>query len=149
LARPAAVLETRVPTTTDTLRAIPMFEGMSDRSIEAIDGLATPIVFQPGEMLVREGEPGDSFLIIVSGSASVTRGDATLRTLGPGDFLGEISLLDGGPRTATVTATAEIQGLIIDRAGFRRLMDDFPVVRLDIVTALTQRLRTRAPEITD
>jgi len=138
-----------VPTTTDTLRAIPMFEGMSDRSIEAIDGLATPIVFQPGEMLVREGEPGDSFLIIVSGSASVTRGDATLRTLGPGDFLGEISLLDGGPRTATVTATAEIQGLIIDRAGFRRLMDDFPVVRLDIVTALTQRLRTRAPEITD
>lgn len=138
-----------MPTTTDTLRAIPLFEGMSDRSIEGIDGLAAPIVFQPGETLVREGEPGDSFLIIVSGSASVTRGDATLRTLGPGDFLGEISLLDGGPRTATVTATAEVQGLIIDRAGFRRLMDDFPVVRLDIVTALTQRLRTRAPEITD
>jgi CRP/FNR family cyclic AMP-dependent transcriptional regulator len=138
-----------VPTTTDTLRAIPLFEGMSDRSIEAIDGLAAPIAFQAGETLVREGEPGETFLIILEGSATVARDGATIRTLGAGDFLGEISLLDGGLRTATVTADTEVRGLVIDRDGFRRLMDDFPVVRLDIVAALTQRLRSRAPEITD
>jgi CRP/FNR family cyclic AMP-dependent transcriptional regulator len=138
-----------VPTTTETLRAIPLFEGMSDRSIEAIDGLAAPIAFQAGETLVREGEPGETFLIILEGSATVARDGATIRTLGAGDFLGEISLLDGGLRTATVTADTEVRGLVIDRDGFRRLMDDFPVVRLDIVAALTQRLRSRAPEITD
>jgi CRP/FNR family cyclic AMP-dependent transcriptional regulator len=138
-----------VPTTTETLRAIPLFEGMSDRSIEAIDGLAAPIAFQAGETLVREGEPGETFLIILEGSATVARDGATIRTLGAGDFLGEISLLDGGLRTATVTADTEVRGLVIDRDGFRRLMDDFPVVRLDIVAALTQRLRSRAPDITD
>lgn len=138
-----------MPTTTDTLRAIPLFEGMSDRSIEAIDGLAVPVTFQPGETLTREGEAGDSFLIILEGSASVTQGGAPIRGLGAGDFLGEISLLDGGPRTATVTATSAVRGLTIDRDGFRRLMDEFPVVRLDIVTALTQRLRSRASELSD
>lgn len=138
-----------MPTTIDTLRSIPLFQGMSDRSIEAIDSLAMPITFAPGEALVREGEPGDSFVIIVDGAASVTKGGSALRSLGAGDFLGEISLLDGGVRTATVTATSEVHGLTVDRDGFRRLMDEFPVVRLDIVMALTQRLRTRAPEISD
>lgn len=143
------VQEIRVPTTTDTLRSIPLFQGMSDRSIDAIDGLAVPVTFQAGETLVREGDPGDTFLILLAGSAVVTTRGAEVRTLGAGDFLGEISLLDGGPRTATVTATSEVRGLSIDRDGFRRLMDEFPVLRLDIVTALTQRLRTRAPELTD
>ena len=138
-----------MPTTTDTLRAIPLFEGMTDRSIEAISQLAAPVAFDAGSTMLREGDPGDSFLIILHGSASVAQAGATIRTLGAGDFLGEVSLLDGGRRTATVMATTDVQGLIIDRAGFQRLMDDFPVVRLDIVTALAQRLRSRSPEVTD
>jgi CRP/FNR family transcriptional regulator, cyclic AMP receptor protein len=141
--------ENPVPTTTDTLRSIPLFEGMTDRSIEAISELAAPITFGPGATLVREGDPGDSFLVILDGSATVTEGGAVIRTLRAGDFLGEVSLLDGGRRSATVTAASDVRGLVIDREGFQRLMDDFPVVRLEIVTALSQRLRARAPEVTD
>jgi CRP/FNR family transcriptional regulator, cyclic AMP receptor protein len=144
------VEEIRVPaTTTDTLRTIPLFQGMSDRSIDAIEALARPVTFQAGQTLVREGDPGDTFLIVLDGSAIVTTDGVAIRSLGAGDFLGEISLLDGGPRTATVTAESAVSALSIDRDGFRRLMDEFPVLRLDIVTALTHRLRSRAPELTD
>ena len=92
---------------------------------------------------------GDSFLVLVDGAAEVRQGGRTLRTLGPGEFLGEIALIDGGPRTATVVATDEIGALRVDRAGFSKLMNEFPVIRLDLVTALTHRLRQRAPEPLD
>ena len=72
-----------------------------------------------------------------------------LRALGAGDFLGEISLVDGRPRTATVTATSSIEALVIDRAGFEHLMNDFPAVRLELVSALTTRLRQRSGDVTD
>jgi CRP/FNR family cyclic AMP-dependent transcriptional regulator len=134
---------------TDVLRGVPLFQGMTDRSIEAIADLAETATFAAGDDLVREGEPGDTFLLLVDGTADVSQAGRRIRTLGPGEFLGEISLIDGGPRTATVTATTSIDALAIDRAGFARLMSDWPVVRLDLVSALTQRLRTRAPEPTD
>ena len=136
-------------TTVDALRAIPLFHGMSDRSIEIIAGIARESTYPAGTRLVEEGAPGDSFLIIRRGAASVEQGGRHLRELGAGDFLGEIALLDGGRRTATVSATDEIDALVIDRRGFERLMDEFPVIRFDLVTALTQRLRARGAEPTD
>ena len=63
--------------------------------------------------------------------------------------MGEIALIDGGPRTATVTAVEPIEAVIIGRDGFRRLMDEFPVIRYDLVNALTRRVRARGPEPTD
>ena len=98
-------------------------------------------------MIVREGDPGDSFIVIVEGSASVTQAGSPIRDLGPGDFLGEIALIDGGTRTATVTATGSIRALTIDRTGFGRLLDEFPVVRLDVLTALAERVRTTSPSV--
>ncbi|MFP5343805.1 MAG: cyclic nucleotide-binding domain-containing protein [Candidatus Limnocylindria bacterium] len=136
-------------TATDALRATPLFQGMTDRSIEAVERLARPLSFAAGEALVRQGDPGDTFLIVVAGSATVTVDGATVRTLGPGDFLGEISLLDGGPRTATVVADGPVEALAIDRDGFTSLMDSSPVLRLDVVTALTQRLRALGPRVGD
>ena len=79
----------------------------------------------------------------------VDKGGGTVRRLGAGDFLGEIALIDGRPRTATVTADEPIEALVIDRSGFTRLMDEFPVIRYDLVTALTDRLRTRGAAPTD
>ena len=134
---------------TDILRSVPLFSGMTERSIATISELARPVSYEDGEVLVAEGDPGDAFIVITSGSAIVEQAGRTIRELGPGDFLGEISLIDGGPRTATVRATAHIDGLSIDREGFGHLMNDFPVVRLDLVTALTERLRARAPEVSD
>jgi CRP/FNR family transcriptional regulator, cyclic AMP receptor protein len=124
------------------LRSVPLFQGMSDRSVETIAGLAFETDFPEGAALVREGEPGDRFLIIRNGSAVVDQGGRTLRHLGAGDFVGEISLIDGSPRSATVTATAPVAALCIDRDGFTRLMDEFPSIRHDLLNALTQRVRT-------
>ena len=136
-------------TTSDVLRTIPLFHGMTDQSIETISHLAVPASFAAGDVLVREGEPGDSFMVLTAGQATVEKDGQSIRSLAVGDFLGEISLIDGGPRTATVTATSPVEALTVDRAGFGRLMAEFPVVRLDLVSALTQRLRERAPTPTD
>ena len=133
----------------EILRSVPLFEGMTDRSVETVAGLAREASYPAGAVLTREGDPGDAFIVLTDGAADVTQGDRLLRTLGPGDFFGEISLIDGRPRTATVTATAPIEALVIDRDGFERLMDDFPTLRLDLVSALTQRLRQRSPEPVD
>ena len=136
-------------TNAEALRTIPLFRGMSDHSIDVIADIVREARFQAGSSLVREGDAGDSFMIIREGSATVDQGGRILRELGPGDFLGEIALIDGGPRTASVSATEPVEALVIDRAGFERLMNDFPVIRFDLVSALTQRLRARGPEPTD
>jgi CRP-like cAMP-binding protein len=123
------------------LRAVPLFQGMSDRSVESIAELAADASFAAGAVLVREGDPGDSFLIIRDGSATVEQGGSTVRELGSGDYLGEISLIDGRPRTATVIASRPVDAWTIDRAGFTRLMDEYPSVRYELLNALTQRIR--------
>jgi CRP-like cAMP-binding protein len=134
---------------TDVLRTIPLFSGMTDRSIERISEIAHEATFAAGTTLTREGEVGDSFVVIVHGHATVVQDGRTIRELGAGEYFGEISLIDGGPRTATVTAETPIDALVVDRDGFSRLMDEFPVVRLDLVSALTQRVRATGPRPLD
>jgi CRP/FNR family cyclic AMP-dependent transcriptional regulator len=135
--------------TVDSIRAIPLFRGSSDRSIEIISGIVRETRYPAGATLTREGETGDSLIILQSGSATVEQAGRTIRQLGPGDFLGEIALIDGRPRTATVTATEPIEAFVIDRAGFTELMDEFPVIRYDLVSALTDRLRERGAALSD
>ena len=130
-----------MPVTPDLLRLVPLFNGLTERSFEAIGNLARERDFAAGDPLVRQGSPGESFIIIVTGRATVERDGRTLRELGPGDFLGEIALVDGSPRTATVTAIDPIQALEIDRQGFLDLIDRIPVFRLEVLNALTQRIR--------
>ena len=134
---------------TEPLRSIPLFAAASDRSIEVIASIVEEATFAPGEVLVRQGDPGDSLIVIRSGAATVEQDGRTIRSLGAGDFLGEIALIDGGVRTATVTATEPIEALTIGREGFTRLMEEFPVIRYDLVTALTRRLRDRGSAPTD
>jgi CRP-like cAMP-binding protein len=136
-------------TSLDPLRTIPLFSGCSERSLEVIGGITREATYPAGSDLVREGDPGESLILIRTGEATVVQGGRTLRRLGPGDFLGEIALIDGRPRTATVTATEPIEALVIDRSGFARLMDEFPVIRFDLVSALTERLRERGPSLSD
>lgn len=130
-----------MPVSVDLLRLVPLFNGMSDRSFEAIAGLANEADFAAGDELVRQGAPGETFLIIVTGRAKVVRDGKTLRELGPGDFLGEISLVDGSPRTATVTALDPIHAFVIGRPGFLELIERLPALRYDVLNALTQRIR--------
>ena len=130
-----------MPISADLLRLVPLFNGMTDRSFEMIAGLASEIDVATGDELARQGEPGDRFIIILNGRARVERDGKLLRELGPGDFLGEISLVDGSAPTATVTAQDPIHGFAIDRQGFLDLIDRIPVFRLEVMGALTERIR--------
>jgi CRP/FNR family cyclic AMP-dependent transcriptional regulator len=125
----------------DILRAVPLFSGMTDRAIAAVADLGEEADYPAEAVLVREGDPGDAFVILLDGRAAVTRGDRQLTVLAAGDYLGEISLVDGRPRSATVTALEPIHAIVIRRPAFERLMDSFPQVRLDVLMSLTERIR--------
>ena len=129
---------------TDPLRRVPLFTGMTESAIASVRQITHEMEFETGQELVRQGDPGDCFIVIVDGHARVIQDGAVLGDLGPGDYLGEIALIDGGPRTATVTATDRVHALVVTRDDFSRLIDDHPSVRLDILTALTQRIRRNA-----
>jgi CRP/FNR family cyclic AMP-dependent transcriptional regulator len=126
----------------DHLRTVPLFQGLSDRALDAVAALANEVEFTDGQTVTREGDLGDAFYVIVDGRLSVSRNGSAVRELGPGDFLGEISLVDGRPRTATTTALGPVDALVIRRPAFLELMDTFGAVRLGIVMALTDRIRS-------
>ena len=136
-------------TTVEVLRSVPLFEGMSDDAVATIAGVAEELVYPAGSELTRQGYPGESFIVIVTGRASVDVDGQGIRELGAGEYLGEISLIDGGPRTATVTAIESIEALVLPRVAFDRLIDEFPGVRMDVLAALTRRIRERAPALSD
>jgi CRP-like cAMP-binding protein len=125
----------------DHLSTVPLFSGMPESALEAIAGLATETQFADGDTITREGDEGDAFYVVTAGQLAVTRNGMTIRDLGPGDFLGEISLIDGRPRTATVTAVGPVDALVVRRADFLELMDRYGAVRLGVLMALTDRVR--------
>jgi CRP/FNR family cyclic AMP-dependent transcriptional regulator len=131
------------------LRRVPLFQGMTDDALEAVAGLASETAFKDGAIVVHEGADGDAFYIVVDGTLRVTRAGGLLRELGPGDFLGEISLVDGRPRTATATAVGPVKALVIQRQAFMDLIDRYAAVRLGILMALTERLRGDPEDVLD
>jgi CRP-like cAMP-binding protein len=95
--------------------------------------------------VTREGEPGETFYIVTEGRLQVSQRGAVTGELGPGDFLGEIALVDGRPRTATVTAVGPVEALVIRRADFLEMVEFDSAVRLGILMALTERIRKSDP----
>lgn len=126
----------------DHLSAVPLFRGLPESAMEAVAGLASEAHFADGETVTREGDEGDAFFVVVDGRLDVSRNGMTLRELGPGDFVGEIALIDGRPRSATVTASGPVKSLVIRRPAFMELMDRYGAVRLGVLMALTERVRS-------
>jgi CRP-like cAMP-binding protein len=125
----------------DHLRKVPLFRGMPAYALETVADRASETTFKDGATLTREGEPGEEFYIVTDGRLQVSQHGALVRELGPGDFLGEISLVDGRPRTATVTAVGPVEALVIRRADFLEMIEFDSAVRLGILMALTERIR--------
>ena len=126
----------------DHLTQVPLFRGMTQSALEAVAGLAAQTEFADGDEMTREGDEGDAFYVVVDGQLVISQNGMTVRNLGPGDFLGEISLIDGRPRTATATAAGPVKALVIRRPEFLDLMDRFGAVRLGVLMALTERVRS-------
>ena len=104
------------------LASVPLFESLSKRHLKKIASLTSTVRYHEGATVIREGEPGDSFYVAVAGKAKIQSGGKTIHRLIPGDHFGEISLLDGGPRSASVVTETPMTLLKLSRASFLRVV---------------------------
>ncbi len=130
----------------ELLRGIPLFAGLSGSAIERLGQLTEEVDLSAGRVLMRQGEPGREMFVMVRGRASVERDGTRLAELSDGDIIGEIALVDGGLRTATVTLTEDSRLLNLARHDFHTVMDEFPEVAIQVLTTLAQRVRHLDPD---
>jgi CRP/FNR family transcriptional regulator, cyclic AMP receptor protein len=127
-------------TKVDALRNAPLFEGLSKKEVAELAQRAEDMELEPGTVLCREGEIGHEFFVIIEGEVEVERKGQSLGTRGPGDFIGEIALLEEVERTATVTAKTPARVMVLTRTAFRRLVEQHPNVELKVLRTLGRRV---------
>jgi CRP/FNR family transcriptional regulator, cyclic AMP receptor protein len=125
----------------DHLRRVPLFAGMKPRELERLGQLADEVEVGVGQLLTEQGRVAHEFFIVLDGHLSVLDGTRQIAQLHPGDFFGEIALLDGRPRTATVRAEGITRLLVVGHREFHSLMDEFPTVRDTVFREVAARLR--------
>ena len=123
------------------LEEVPMFADLSRKQLRAVAAISKVVELPAATMLTRTGEPGDAFFVLVDGSAIVEIPPRKRSRLGPGDFFGEMSLLDGEPRSATVSAETDVRLLVIQRLNFQVLLREVPDLLHKILVTLTRRVR--------
>jgi CRP/FNR family transcriptional regulator, cyclic AMP receptor protein len=124
----------------ELLKRVPLFERCSQRELAQIAMLADELDLPSARELTHQGASGFEFIILVEGQADVVRGVRVVNELGPGDFVGEIALVSGKPRTATVKTRGPARVLVITASGFRTLMRDVPSIKDKVLAAVTARL---------
>lgn len=127
-------------TLAETLPNIELFSELSKKELKNIAGLMTPIQVKKGRVLTEEGAPGREFMIIVEGIATVRRKGKVLAKLGPGDFFGELAVVAGVPRTATVIADTDMIIETLNRREFSSLLDESPRIAKKILVGAVRRL---------
>ncbi len=132
----------------EMLRNVPLFKGLSQRQLEQIARLADEMEAPAGRRLANAGDTGHELFIIVDGQASVTTQSRRTIKLGPGEFFGEMSLIDGGPRSATVEAATPMKLLVIGHREFWELLNEAPPLVGKIMRALSERLRGAEAAVT-
>jgi CRP/FNR family cyclic AMP-dependent transcriptional regulator len=130
-----------VSSLTDHLSDVPLFSGCSKKDLQRLARAADQLHVAAGTVLTTEGDVGREAFILLEGTAEVRRGGTVVAELGPGAHVGELSLLDGGPRTATVTATSEVELLVLSRGAFNGVLDEIPTLAHKLLVSLARRLR--------
>jgi CRP-like cAMP-binding protein len=125
----------------DFLQGVPLFAGLSKKQLYLVARHTEEVVVGPGQVLCLEGEAANEFGLIISGDAEVKRGGRRLAKLGPGDFYGEMAILDASPRSATVTATSACELVVMHRRDFSLLIDSVPGIARKVLAGLAGRLR--------
>ena len=131
------------PTASDwaeVLAGLPLFARVSKRRLRKIASLAQIQRFSPGDIVVQFGEPADAFYLILAGRAKVV--GKSRRTLGIGDYFGEMGLIDGEPRSATIAAGAELETMKLARRPFLKLLEQEPQIAMSIMAELAGRIRS-------
>jgi len=125
------------------LQQVPLFADLDERSLQAVAILFRDVTTRAGDVLMLQGEPGDTFYVIVDGTVRIEQGDRTIRSLTAGGYLGEIALFDRRPRTATATCITDVKLLELRQHEFDRLLDTMPAVHRRIRSTIERRSRGR------
>lgn len=123
------------------LSGVPLFSSFSKRHLNRLAADTDELVFRPGESIVREGDPGETLFVVLEGEGKVMRGRRKVGDVVPGDFFGELSAIDAGPRTATIVAVTPMRVLRLFRRTLRRLLDDEPQLTLKLIDGIARRVR--------
>ena len=123
------------------LKDIPIFSELSKKELRAVEQLMTSVTMDEGSVLTKQGEPGREFMIITAGTARVDIDDQTVAHLAAGDFLGELAVISGTPRTATVTATSTVSIEVLNRREFMSLLDQSAALGRKILVGAVKRLQ--------
>ena len=125
----------------ERLSQVPIFAGCTNRELQTIAKAVRSIEHEQGTVIAGEGQPGAGLFVIDAGECDVTIGGRTVNHLHVGDFFGEMALLDGGPRTATVTATTDVRLFALTEWVFRGLLVEHPSIAIRTLEAMAARLR--------
>jgi CRP/FNR family cyclic AMP-dependent transcriptional regulator len=123
------------------LAVAPLFASLSRRHLRALTKATTVGAYDPGDEVVAEGSGGSMFFVILDGQAKVVRGGRTVTHFSPGDFFGEISVLDGGPRSASVVAETPLRCLRLGGKEFTQVMANEPQLAIGVLREMATRLR--------
>ncbi len=124
-----------------SLSAVPLFHGFSKRHIQRLAGEADELIVEPRDVIVEEGMLGETLFVVLSGRGKVSRKGRKVGEVLPGDFFGELSALDGGPRSATVSAETPMRVLRLFRHTLVALLKDEPRLTLKLLDGIVRRIR--------
>ena len=131
----------------DRLKSMDQFRGYKKAQLREVARLAQQVKVGQGEILVREGQFGKEFFLILSGTAEVTQKGRLVNALGPGDFFGELAALNRGPRNATVTALCDLDLLVIGRREYNAMLK-IPEFRDALLKSMANRMQTIDAQLT-
>jgi CRP-like cAMP-binding protein len=127
------------------LSQAPVFAGLSHRHLRGIADVAEEVRFAPDRLIVQSGSPGNTFYVIAAGRAKVFKGvvptGRPIAELDAGDFFGEMALLDGAPRSASVVSATDLVTIRLGRTAFRKLLLDEPEIALRVLETMAKRIR--------
>jgi CRP-like cAMP-binding protein len=129
------------PATVKALGATDLFSSLTKRSLEAVASSARVVQHPAGKTITSEGDAGLGFHLITQGTASIRVGDTDRAEIGPGRYFGEISLIDGGPRSATITAKTDVTTISMATWDFRPILEAEPDVARALLLVMVKRLR--------
>jgi CRP/FNR family cyclic AMP-dependent transcriptional regulator len=126
------------------LSVVPLFAGFSKRDLNRLAEETDVVAFTPGSTIVEEGLLGETMFVVLSGEAKVVQGKRRLGTVRPGDFFGEVALLDGAPRSASVVAETPLEAIRLYRRTLFKMLEAEPQLALKILDSLVRRVRDLA-----